>query len=883
MRILIVALFLVAAMAATTPPRLETVVVSPGLPRQHSVSMRYLYSNAIDNTGLPTWGGPLEAQYQLPMSARVLYMFYNPIGATVASTVQTTRTEIHNPTNTGDQNVYSFAGESQIALNTLRLDFNRVIPGVFNRVLIRYQQPNLDVNPFGCGAQGNCRCFSGTKSYLPTAQTDQTVALDPIGVNGNTGTSGYAGTNTVIVPDVGLVSQTYFEHAPFAGQNPFLRTFRRICIRLTGAPVPATDGIWFDTNVFVAVVLPCFAVTALPAGMAQTTANLATNHNCAARATNLFAVDNTLAPVVAGASAGSLGAFVTVNAAPSTSIAVGTNAALDEGDVFGGGETIAMRLERLSRTTCCGSNDEVTAAPQLKVQPGVCINPRRTSCCGRRPFQFTDEQCCDRNSSSIRQVSQACPCLTVNSDADQCRRSGPNVFDATGRDQAGRLQAASGNSFCCRIEKFGGPERQIQQLSFCVSGDANAVRKCCTDGNVYDSSAQQCCPINGVQSLNIPCPCGTSNDCPLPGRQGCCTQLFPIPSPRDQSSLQCDKFAAYPRYANRLGATTAFSTDDVLDTPPVPKEAFRCAGNCYSLDYQICCNGRVCSSALERCCNDTCCNRYTSGCLEGRRVAGSRTNPRDWSVYYETCASIGALNGRKAFFVFILPTFMLFVTLLSLALVTVLARRATEHIFEMTERLLVALAVIETLLCCAFYFSPLYKNTVAVAFISLAAILIAVARKTNASLFLVFLTLFGVLYLVDPFGANIWLGVPSNVPIRGALQASSLPVAVVILFLQGDKCAAYYNDWFNVDTTLIDNVRHANPADARWGFCSNEWLTTLTIFSILMIVIMLLMLLLSVFSLVKKIAVKAVEPIELEVVPEPDVFGAPIGVSAPFY
>jgi len=237
------------------------------------------------------------------------------------------------------------------------------------------------------------------------------------------------------------------------------------------------------------------------------------------------------------------------------------------------------------------------------------------------------------------------------------------------------------------------------------------------------------------------------------------------------------------------------------------------------------------------------------------------------------------LNGRKAFFVFILPTFMLFVTLLSLALVTVLARRATEHIFELTERALVATAVLATLLSCAYYFSPIYKNGVAIAFVSLGAILIAVARKKNASLFLVFLILFAILYVIDPFSGNIFFGVTSSVPIRGAPLSSSLLEASMNLHTFQHICTNYYNNWFAVDYTLVDYLRHYNAQNNTWGFCSRGWITTLMIFALLLYVLLLLMLLLAIFSYVKKISVKAVEAIELEVVPEPDMFGAP----QPFY
>jgi hypothetical protein len=777
-------------------------------------------------------------------------------------------------------------------LNRIRIDFNRE----FNPVLavgapfLEFQAPNLEVNPNADpSCAPHCRCTINIKKYLAPANRR---AFFP--------TATIAGQSALTYDlDQNALLNTYFEHAPFAGQNPFLRTYRRLCVFVPGYPTA------FDTNVMIAVVLPCFdniATTGLPATMVTSI----TDFQCANRKTNLYAVSATGDQIVANEQ-GSLGTFFTTDGGlpPKAQQAFleAEGGPFAPGQLVSTGETETMRVDRMARSTCCGQNPDGATLPDgstARIIPGVCINTNEgnTACCGRRPYLSFEEKCCDRETSSIRSRTQPCPCVTLSNRAtgvdDQCRRQGPNQDSS-----AGLTTPISGSQTCCRITKFDTDiniiSTQMPVFSFCADPDVGPFTgpwRCCNDGNVYDVASHQCCTINGVQSANIPCPCGTNNDCGA--RQACCTQLFPIPTWRNRDSEgpaainQCSRFAAFPQYSSQIQPTTTqvpATTEDVISSPLLPRELFRCAGSCYNTDYQVCCNGRVCSGRLERCCNDTCCSRFTSGCMEGRRPGSlsSRTNPRDWSVYYETCSETQLLNGRKAFFVFILPTMLLFVTLLSLALVTVLARRATEHIFELTEKALVFLAVIATLLSCAYYFSPIYKNGVAIAFVSLAAILIAVARKTAASLFLVFLMIFIILYVIDPFSGNIFFGVTSANPIRDAPLSSSLLEASQNLWTRGDKCAEYYNNWF-LDWALVDYQRHYNPAQERWGFCSRNWITVLMIFALLLYVLLLLMLLLAIFSWVKKIGVKHVEPIELEIVPEGPAFGlAPPVFAAPTF
>jgi hypothetical protein len=246
----------------------------------------------------------------------------------------------------------------------------------------------------------------------------------------------------------------------------------------------------------------------------------------------------------------------------------------------------------------------------------------------------------------------------------------------------------------------------------------------------------------------------------------------------------------------------------------------------------------------------------------------SLSNSRDVGVYFEMCSRIELLSGRKAFFVFVLPAWLLLATAISLALVTVLARRATEHIFELTERAIVLLAVITVLLGCPFFFSPFYKNGIVIVLVGLVSILVAVARKRKASLFLVILIVLAIFYVINPFDGNIYFSITSAVPVYGARPESSLLEAAQNLWRTSENCVAFY-DYFQYDPAHRDQRLH-NPEDYTFGYCGRGYITALIIFAIALYVVLLLLLLLAVFSLVKKLGIKAVEPIELEVAMEPE-------------
>jgi hypothetical protein len=540
-----------------------------------------------------------------------------------------------------------------------------------------------------------------------------------------------------------------------------------------------------------------------------------------------------------------------------------------------------MIEDRLARTVCCGDSDAAvpgpfgldTSAPRF----GICIDTAQAQCCGRRAYQPTTEKCCSRPYSRIRTPEQPCPCeIGGTSDFDPqlfCDYMGPNNLNLPD-DHAGLIQGSSTPTYeCCSQSRFteitavtlgsNAVTYTRFQRSFCydTAGPTDGFQ-CCNDGNVYDVGSQQCCRVTGVQSLNTPCPCGSNADCP--SESLCCFQVFPPGLPRGQGAAQCSPYANFPRIDNGDR-----DQGDVFLTLPASAGTQRCAGTCYSQQYQMCCNGAVCESGFTRCCNDTCCNKFSETCqLSQRSPMSSLSNSRDLGVYFEMCSRIELLSGRKAFFVFVLPAWLLLATAISLAVVTVLARRATEHIFELTERAIVFLAVITVMLGCPFFFSPFYKNGIVIVLVGLVCILVAVARKRKASLFLVILLVAAILYVINPFDGNIYLSITSAVPVYGAKAESSLLEAAQNLWRTSENCVDFY-DFFLYDPMHRDQRVH-NPENFTFGYCSRGYITALIIFAIALYVVLLLLLLLAVFSLVKKLGIKAVEPIELEVAMEPE-------------
>jgi hypothetical protein len=399
---------------------------------------------------------------------------------------------------------------------------------------------------------------------------------------------------------------------------------------------------------------------------------------------------------------------------------------------------------------------------------------------------------------------------------------------------------------------------------------------CCDDGNVYDPSTEQCCPINGVQAVTRPCPCGADAQCPSGSR--CCRQRFPIPRGQLETGVQCSPYANFPTPSTLRQTGLAVGADFPENSGGrTPFDVQRCQGYCYDASWQICCNGVVCVNEYDRCCNDTCCNKHTSSCVEGYRPGSlsSRFNPLYFNYPFEVCTTIEAMNGRRAFTIFLMPITLLFATVASLALIIAFARRATEHVFELTEKAIVFLAAFSVLMATVYFFSPVYKYGITIIWINLALIAIAVIRSFRAAVIGVVIQTLLILYLIDPFPANHWLGFS-----HGAtgddfnanpqdLRSSLFETVYSYWRDEGRDCTNFY-DYFTIDNNARDYLRLENPAVRTFGYCSRDWISTLMIFAGFLIITELLLLLLVIFSLVKLIGVKPEEVVQLEVRAEPD-------------
>jgi len=264
--------------------------------------------------------------------------------------------------------------------------------------------------------------------------------------------------------------------------------------------------------------------------------------------------------------------------------------------------------------------------------------------------------------------------------------------------------------------------------------------------------------------------------------------------------------------------------------------------------------------------------------MEGSRPgswgAGGRWNSNDYLVSFQVCSEKECFTTKRTFWVFVMPVFWLFASLFSLSLVIIVSRRATDHIFEITEKAIVFFAVLLFFLAVPHYFSPSYKYGVVAVIVSLICILAAVMRTKKLSLVAVIAVIIVLIYWVDPFEGNIYLSLATKVPNampKGPLVTSQLTVPgtvpgtpaisglieyIVTLQRFHRECTSFY-DFFEQDIYVHDFERRYNPTKLTYAYCSNAWLTALLIFTILGILFELMLLLLTIFSFTKKLIPKA--------------------------
>eukprot|EP00995_Heteronema_vittatum_P008667 NODE_38_length_2346_cov_874.875490_g33_i0.p1 GENE.NODE_38_length_2346_cov_874.875490_g33_i0~~NODE_38_length_2346_cov_874.875490_g33_i0.p1 ORF type:complete len:745 (-),score=260.26 NODE_38_length_2346_cov_874.875490_g33_i0:112-2241(-) len=462
--------------------------------------------------------------------------------------------------------------------------------------------------------------------------------------------------------------------------------------------------------------------------------------------------------------------------------------------------------QRIVRTTCCKSSLGT-------IQAGQCINPNVQACCGGAAYEIAHQKCCNPIKEWISQVDGHCPC-TNNTDCPI-------------------------GSLCCTPTKFS--ELRYNKTDTWPTHRGQCYipsrESCCDTGSVYDPGSHQCCTINGVQSINEPCPCSTNAHCygaqqPSSSRtfnHTCCAQTAPVPR---EFNTHCSIYANYPS-----GQATA--------------QTQRCLGVCIDPNYQVCCNGRACIKDYERCCNSSCCNRWTSTCVHSYRAGakGNRHNPlwyttQDKPLVFDVCSSIEHLTSIRAFWAFVLPACLLLAAHIVLALVCIFAVKASPRTFSKLEYTMMGLALIVSYLAMPIFFSPAWKYAVFIILAQCFVFLAASARVRWLNVLCVIVQLFTLVYVFDPFHGNALLTLAVNraevsrgettwnseVAQSGLLHALTKSWHSLNLTASQRSCTQYY-DWFELDAQARDVDRVDNPEILTFGYCTRGWVTALLFFA----------------------------------------------------
>eukprot|EP01006_Ploeotia_vitrea_P047390 TRINITY_DN67123_c0_g2_i3.p1 TRINITY_DN67123_c0_g2~~TRINITY_DN67123_c0_g2_i3.p1 ORF type:complete len:748 (+),score=124.56 TRINITY_DN67123_c0_g2_i3:22-2244(+) len=463
------------------------------------------------------------------------------------------------------------------------------------------------------------------------------------------------------------------------------------------------------------------------------------------------------------------------------------------------------------------------------LEVGTCINPRIQTCCGAAPIFPGTSKCCNPANEWVAYHESFCPCM--NNDAD-CPAAEPS---------------------CCNATKY----IDFAQLNPAVGSCYNQSRhSCCDTGHVYDPGSFQCCSINGLQSLNVPCPCEIDLHCASGTHNktldfACCKQTAPLP----YEEPSCTTYANFP------SGTGAY-------------QAQRCTGVCIDTTYQICCNGVVCRREYEKCCNSTCCNRFLGTCHEAIRpnAVGNQYNWVEFGVKYEQCSHIEQLSALKAFWVFVLPVALLIMTLIGLALMLVFANKAAARSYSFIEAAMIGVAALAIVFALPTFFSPLYKYGVLVVFAGLITIAAAAVRVPAFNVIAVVVLLFVLLHLIDPFHGNNFLNFASLRTPFGEPdpEAAGIFHATGKLFRNDSSvrdvmyCTQWY-DYFRLDPQLRDTDRYDNPYVRTYGYCGRPWIIALYVFEAILFILALLLFVIALIGLLLRFRSQRFEPVELEV------------------
>eukprot|EP01001_Neometanema_parovale_P009861 NODE_609_length_2251_cov_371.647086_g579_i0.p1 GENE.NODE_609_length_2251_cov_371.647086_g579_i0~~NODE_609_length_2251_cov_371.647086_g579_i0.p1 ORF type:complete len:709 (+),score=221.46 NODE_609_length_2251_cov_371.647086_g579_i0:56-2128(+) len=452
--------------------------------------------------------------------------------------------------------------------------------------------------------------------------------------------------------------------------------------------------------------------------------------------------------------------------------------------------THTQQAEWIGRKTCCLNKVQTT----LRVNQ--CINDNVETCCGAASV-LPQMKCCSTTSENIAWADGTCPCRTTSAATD-C---------PTGE-------------VCCLATKY------TELVPSAARGTDNnrpgqcytpATSRCCDTGEAYDAGSQQCCSINGLQSVNVPCPCSSDAHC-IGGQANyrqldskCCMQTAPVPA---ESTTTCNKYQNFPTGNGHYSQQN-------------------CIGHCIDTRFQVCCNGRACVREFEQCCNSTCCNRYNGTCQTGAsRRSTSKDNWVEYGIEYTVCTTVEQLDVIRAWWMYILPTALLATTLASLALALVFASRVEHCARRALEKAVIFVALVAIVCAMPMFFAPIYKYGLVIVFVSLFAIITAAARKMKMYVACVIIQLILLLYLIDPFHGNDYLtfAVDRTSAGRPDPMAAGLWHTTTRMWDNHDSCWDFYAGYFKFDALMRDDRMDEpvmnNPA---FGFCSRGWVSTLLV------------------------------------------------------
>lgn len=249
-----------------------------------------------------------------------------------------------------------------------------------------------------------------------------------------------------------------------------------------------------------------------------------------------------------------------------------------------------------------------------------------------------------------------------------------------------------------------------------------------------------------------------------------------------------------------------------------------CPGKCIDPAWQLCCNGAVCHESYETCCNTTCCNKKSQTCVTGGQLTadghGVQTNldalgpllyaaerflkasdiiqgyensaliytdpAQDpvnaylanqgrslwtWTAnnlgnQYDMCTEIEYLSATKAFWVFVLPTFLLTFTLVAVFVVAAFvngeAQKNGGEGFDFYTKWVLALATLMGAFALPTFFSPQWVYGLVVVLAALFGLVAFASRNAYLRTVFVAVNLVTLLYLIDPLAGNQYLDLTAS-------------------------------------------------------------------------------------------------------------------------